>query len=616
MRSNADLVPVLAAIYGAVRRRVRMVQKVKIKLVRRARDELIDVPVHPGLAALHRVNESLTFKQGFGLIEQHKLTEGPSYWIKRRDGLGTPVEFEIWDPRQVEVVPRKDKEWVPQVFRRHKAVGTVEEVAPEDVVWFRHMVDPRNPMRALPPIGAVRVEADTGLEAQRFNQRYFDNNAAIGRHYKVKEGGPAEVERVKQQLRRESVGTDNAYRGLVSEGDVELVDQPISHKDMQFLEQQQWTVEEVARVFELSPITLGDMRHASFENTEQADAHDWVAVADQVDATLAEFTEFYLWPDFGEDLLFMADYSEIPALQGDRKLQAEIDEINLRSFSTVVNEVRERDGKEPVAWGDKPFVPLNVAPLGTIPLLATPGQKQKEAVGEPEGDRARSVESAELAMNVGWARRLKAEMRGIIEHLKAADARVLSTEDVAAYNWDWEARYLLDVARELEILYGASLTATGFVEGPMFPAHASAVQYARRRAGELLSLRGRENVVAWTRERTQRIVAEAIEAGDPMRTVANRIRADFGFSASRADMIAVTEGAKAQGHAMIASYQSQGHEGKEWETAGDDRVCEICEGNAADGEIPLGEPFNSGDDTVPGHPRCRCTLLPVRELVT
>ena len=82
----------------------------------------------------------------------------------------------------------------------------------------------------------------------------------------------------------------------------------------------------------------------------------------------------------------------------------------------------------------------------------------------------------------------------------------------------------------------------------------------------------------------------------------------------RADMIARTETANAQTKGSLASYQSQGTEGKEWLTSGDERVCEICLGNAGDGPIPVGSPFSSGDMGPAAHPRDRCTLLPVREL--
>ena len=47
---------------------------------------------------------------------------------------------------------------------------------------------------------------------------------------------------------------------------------------------------------------------------------------------------------------------------------------------------------------------------------------------------------------------------------------------------------------------------------------------------------------------------------------------------------------------------------KKWYNNEDDRVCEICEGNSAQGWIPESDTFQSGDDIPPGHVNCRCNV--------
>ena len=46
---------------------------------------------------------------------------------------------------------------------------------------------------------------------------------------------------------------------------------------------------------------------------------------------------------------------------------------------------------------------------------------------------------------------------------------------------------------------------------------------------------------------------------------------------------------------------------KKWTPDGPD-PCPVCLGNAADGAIPVGEPFTSGDMEPPAHPNCECHL--------
>src|SRR3990167_2707786 len=604
-RSNADIVALYWAVFAAIRRRARAVAKPRIVLLR-GEDE---IESHPALDALRRVNQSLTASQGRSLIEQHKLTHGKAYWLKRRNGLRVPVEFEIWPPEQVQPIPDKKKPWVPAYFERRHSIGSVEQVAPEDVMWFRHMVDPRDPLNGLGPLGAVRAEIDTGIEAQRFNQRYFDAALNIGQMFSSEDAGPAETERLEQELERKFRGVDRAHRAAVFGSGLKALETKPPHKDMEFLALQQWTVEEVARCFEMAPELLG-LGNRTYENAPEAERSFWAMIADQVEATLDEFNEFFLWPDFGEEFRFVARYDGIEALQGDRKLRAEVDEIYLRSGKTFVNELRDRDGQDAVAWGNVPIMPTNLAPLGSVPPVM-PAQ-----AGPP---RSRSVAGKEASLREGWDRRLGQELKALVAHFTAATERAIEGSDVGAYDWDWWSKYGAEVIREFEELFAGVLGDTGFVETPLLGAKELAARWARERGAELLRLDGRLNIVQGTRRREAELVEQTIAQGDSLQTLSKRLREDFIFSRSRAEMIARTETATAQTKGTLASYQSQGTEGKEWLTAGDERgdagnpsgPCIQAEG---DGPISVGAPFSNGYMGPPAHPRCRCTLLPVREL--
>jgi hypothetical protein len=80
------------------------------------------------------------------------------------------------------------------------------------------------------------------------------------------------------------------------------------------------------------------------------------------------------------------------------------------------------------------------------------------------------------------------------------------------------------------------------------------------------------------------------------------------ISDSRGQMIARTESANALGQANLATMVENGVKTKSWVTAGG-HPCEICEGNEEDGEIPVDQPFSSGDDSEPGHPNCECYTM-------
>ena len=80
----------------------------------------------------------------------------------------------------------------------------------------------------------------------------------------------------------------------------------------------------------------------------------------------------------------------------------------------------------------------------------------------------------------------------------------------------------------------------------------------------------------------------------------------------RAYMIARTETASALSQASLDAMNDMGIEGKEWVTVGDDMVSEECEGNEAEGVIPVNQAFSGGVMAPPQHPNCRCVIAPAR----
>jgi SPP1 gp7 family putative phage head morphogenesis protein len=205
-----------------------------------------------------------------------------------------------------------------------------------------------------------------------------------------------------------------------------------------------------------------------------------------------------------------------------------------------------------------------------------------------------------------WRGRLGNEMRGIIQHLDreaSRSLRVLSPQHVDTYDWAWEARYGERAIEELAELFRLSAAAAAFIEVPLLTANIAANTYAAERAGELIG-----GITDGTRRNIRRAVTETIEQGRPLRELKNQIREMYDFSESRAESIARTETATAQGQGTRAAALSQGRNEKRWVTAGDNRVDPHCSENASVGWIDAQGVFPTGKDTIPDHPRCRCVV--------
>jgi len=116
-----------------------------------------------------------------------------------------------------------------------------------------------------------------------------------------------------------------------------------------------------------------------------------------------------------------------------------------------------------------------------------------------------------------------------------------------------------------------------------------------------------------TKKRLAYTIKQGIEQKRGIPGLARDIRTTFtDMSKHRSELIARTETANALSQASLDTMEDMGIDGKEWVTAGDDRVSDECLGNEAEGVIPVGQTFSSGVDAPPEHPDCRCTLSPAR----
>jgi SPP1 gp7 family putative phage head morphogenesis protein len=118
-----------------------------------------------------------------------------------------------------------------------------------------------------------------------------------------------------------------------------------------------------------------------------------------------------------------------------------------------------------------------------------------------------------------------------------------------------------------------------------------------------------------TLDRVGTLLADTLESGAGYSELARSLLKDQITSrvvtdASRAGTIAVTEMSRALNTATVDNYKEFGVEKVEW-LAIDTGVCDICPANEAQGPIPIGQMFESGDTEPPAHPNCRCTVVPV-----
>jgi len=142
-------------------------------------------------------------------------------------------------------------------------------------------------------------------------------------------------------------------------------------------------------------------------------------------------------------------------------------------------------------------------------------------------------------------------------------------------------------------------------EGPPIQ---GAIDWAKTQGARLVTQMDDE-----TKRRLANVISQGIKSKRGIPGLSRDLRKTFNdMSKYRSELIARTETANALSQASLDTMADMEIAGKEWVTAGDDRVSDECLGNEAEGVIPVNQAFSGGVMAPPQHPDCRCAIAPAR----
>lgn len=386
----------------------------------------------------------------------------------------------------------------------------------------------------------------------------------------------------------------------------------------------EWLARVVCFCFSIEPTPfVAQVNRATAETSREQSISDGLEpiknwVKSIIDDVLARYMDMV-----GYEFVWVEDQAQDP------KEQAEIFAIYKNAGILTQNEIRAELGREPLSENETE--PQPETPENTPAKEAEKLGKSKRPISEAEA--AALIEAFLTGRADGMAAQVEEMLQNIEIDWQAADleAEITRVAKIVSDGLDFTGWNELALAVE-PFIRQAATHAAGVALLQVMPSPAigmttairsRATTWAHQRAAEMVGMKwiGGELVqnpnAEWqitegTRGMIRQAVESALKDGDSPQELAGRLKESHAFSGSRARMIARTELARADGMGQYIGWDETGLVvGKEWLTAEDDKVSEVCNGNGHAGVIGLHDHFPSGELMPPAHPNCRCTVLPV-----
>lgn len=547
-------------------------------------------------------------------------------------------QMQLWTHRPDKVDVRKDE----RDTRRPRAAGydITYEDGTQAFIDYQHCIhnayyNPINSWRGLAPIAAARQGITVGLLAQNWSKLFLKNNARPDFAIIAPQGlTPSERDRYLANFFARHRG--NPHEPVIlEEGITDIKPFSFAPKDLEWMQQQEYSRAEVAALFGVPDEIMGYGRD-TYQNFETAMKVFWtLTVKPLIDWRDADLTKFFTYslPLLKPGQIVKTDVSGIGVLQEDKRPKAELAKI-YHSMGVPFNRLDEVMGLGigPIDGGDTAG--------NTNPFALQPGQPNQPMKGAataqpffmlPESFTPSTIKAMILTLDPGddeaeqkirmdlerrSARAIDKAFTDMVNTLfpegygstgNFIDPNIEANRIHRAFVEDQQLRDVVSRALQDSVDLGVSV-AVMQMENVGFGfdytlSHEAARRWALTYTDTLLEQMG---------VTSGKVVGQAVERwfgnGESLQALINDLEPAFGRK--RAERLAATEVTRAAFEGSRQAYTDSGVVKKMmWRVAKDERVCVVCA--PMDGKHANLDGVFNGNLTIPAHPNCRCWAVPV-----
>ena len=289
-------------------------------------------------------------------------TTGNAYVKILRNNAGTPIQLICLDPESVTVVVNNNELFYQFVNSNKGSESGVLDS--EDVLHFKTLTD--DGVTGISPIDQCANALKWGNSLEEFGSTFFSNGAKPSSILQTDRAlSDTALQRLKTSFNNNYGKLKNSNSTIVLEEGLTFKPISISPEQAQFLSSRQFSIEEVARIFNVPPHMLKDLSKSSFNNIEMQ-SQEFVTYTLMPYITRIEQEmnlKLFRTNELGKTFI---EFNVNGLLRGDVKSRTEAYKTAITNGYMSINEVRQKENMNSIEGGDKHFMQMNMTTIDKI----------------------------------------------------------------------------------------------------------------------------------------------------------------------------------------------------------------------------------------------------------
>ena len=290
------------------------------------------------------------------------LTNGNSYVRIIRDNNANPLELICLNYTNVKIISKDNYIY----YQDSNAGGTYSA---DDVLHFKLIT--QDGIKGLSPIDQCSNAINWGMNVEEFGRKFFTNGASLSGILETSRSLSTEaIDRLKNSFNNAYKGIKNSNKTAILEEGLTWKPVSISPEQASFLASRQFSVEEVARIFNMPPHLLRDLTKSSFNNIEMQ-SQEFVTYTLMPYLTRIEQQmnlKLFRKNELGKRFV---EFNVNGLLRGNIKDRSEYYRTMLNIGAMSVNEIRRKENMNSIDDGNSHFMQLNMTTIQKITTDAT-----------------------------------------------------------------------------------------------------------------------------------------------------------------------------------------------------------------------------------------------------